>query len=56
MHLMVRDLEQVLFPRFRKASFIAQEALKGLVGELENRPQYMRGTAIPEMWQREKRN
>lgn len=35
MHLMVRDLEQVLLPDSKKGLFFPKEAKKGLVRELE---------------------
>lgn len=56
MHLMVRDLEQILFPDSKRGLLFPKEALKGLVKELENRPQYVCGTVIHEVQQKEKRN
>lgn len=37
MHLMVRDLEQVLLPDSKKGLFFPKEAKKGLVREFESR-------------------
>lgn len=46
----------MLLPDSESGLLFPKAALKGLVRELEIRPQYMCGTVIPEMPQREKRN
>lgn len=56
MHLMVRDLEQVLLPDSKKGLLFPKEAKKGLVRELENRTRNICGAVTHKLQHRGKRN